>query len=144
MHDPTKVLLGVTLSSFKTVDNHPGTIAAGLIARKKSDGSVSILASDGEAIGISIGKDMSGIGRTAVVRRGTRVPVQLTAAFNPVVGAQVFISDTTGLAIAEGAGATGVNATYAEGRIGGSGVNGGIQEDGTSVGAALIDFPGGL
>jgi hypothetical protein len=139
-----KILLGTTQSSFKSVDNVPGTISAGKIVRSKSDGTYSIAAADGSPVGISLGKDLSDIGRTAVCRRGTLVPMVLTAAFDPAIGTQVHISDTTGLAIAAGAGATGMNATYATGRVGGTGVNNGLDESGTYVGVALIDFPGGL
>jgi hypothetical protein len=58
--------------------------------------------------------------------------------FTPTLGAQVNISDTTGFGAAAGAGATGVNATYA------SGLLTGIMEDGTEENVALIDMPGGL
>ena len=139
-----KVQLGTTNSSFKTVDNVPGSIAAGKVIHAKSDGTFTLAAADGAAIGVSLGKDLSDTARTAVVRRGTGVPILLTADFDPVVGTQVNVSDTTGLAIAAGAGATGVNAVYASGRVGGTGQNKGLDEDGNAVGVALIDFPGGL
>ena len=87
---------------------------------------------------------MSNIGRTAVCRRGIGVPILLTAGLDPVIGTQVNIDDTLGVAKASGAGATAVNAVYASGRVGGSGQNKGIDEDGNAVGVALIDFPGGL
>lgn len=137
-HDPTKVLLGATQSSLKQVDNYAGDIDAGKIVRLKADGSVSVLAADGLPLGISLGKSLSDTSRTAVCRAGLRVPVLLTGAFTPAVGAQVNISDTTGLAIAAGAGATGMNAVYS------SGVLTGIKEDGTNANVALIDFQGGL
>jgi len=139
-----KIQLGTTQSSFRTIDNVPGTIAAGKVVHAKSDGTYTVAIADGAAIGVSVGKDLSDIARTAVCRRGTGVPILLTAAFDPTIGTQVNISDTTGLAIAAGAGATGVNAVYASGRQGGTGVNNGIDEDGNAVGVALIDFPGGL
>lgn len=138
MHDPTKVLLGNIPSSVKEVDNRNGTIAAGLAVRLKSDNTISLLKSDGSLLGISLGKDLSNIGRTAIARLGLKVPIQLTAAFTPVIGAQVNISDTTGKAGTAGAGLTAVNAKYV------SGVLSGLQEDGTSVDVALIDFEGGL
>lgn len=137
-HDASKVLFGGILKSFKVVDNKIGTILAGLAVRLKSDGTISIAAADGSLLGISCGKDLSDAGRTAIVRSGLAVPLKLTAAFTPVLGAQVFISDTTGLGIATGAGATGVNAVYA------SGLLTGINEDGTTSPAALIDMQGGL
>jgi hypothetical protein len=139
-HDATKVLMGSTKKSFKVVDNILGTIEAGLIVRRKSDGTPSIAAADGSAIGISLGKDLGGAGRTSFCAAGRSVPVLLTAAFSPVVGAQVHISDTTGKAIASGAGATGMNAVYASGALTA------IKEDATEVsaGVALIDMVGGL
>ena len=136
--DSTKVLLGAVSSSFKVVDNKAGSIAAGMIVRQKSDGTISIAAADGQALGISLGKDLSDVGRTNIVRSGLEVPVLLTAAFTPTLGAQVHISDTTGLAAASGAGATGMNAVYS------SAVLTGVKEDGTTANVALIDFQGGL
>lgn len=138
-HDASKIQLGTTFSNIKDVDNLAGTVEAGLIVRRKSDGTLSIASADGLPVGISLGSGMSGNGRTAIARRGLSVPVQLTDAFNPAVGAQVHISDTTGKAVAAGAGATGMNATYASTR------KTGIKEDGASeVGAAYIDMVGGL
>jgi hypothetical protein len=137
-HDSTKVLLGATRSTMKVVTNAAGTIAAGTIVRQKSDGTISVAKADGSPLGISIGKDLSDISRTAICRAGLQVPVLLTAAFTPTLGAQVVISDTTGLAIAAGAGATAVNAVYA------SAVLTGVKEDGTEANVALIDFAGGL
>lgn len=139
-HNSAKVLMGSTQSSDRTVDNKLGAVEAGKVCCLKSDGTVTSAAADGAAIGISLGKDLSDAGRTNIVRKGLGVPVLLTAAFSPTPGTQVHISDTTGLAIAAGAGATGMNATYA------SGPKTAIKEDGTEVanGCALIDMPGGL
>lgn len=138
MHNASKVVLGANQSTFKIVDNKPGEVEAGLICRAKSDGTVSKLAADGAPLGISFGKNLGGAKHTHICRAGLAVPVQLTADFTPVVGEQVHISDTTGKAIAAGAGATGMNATYA------SAVKTGIKEDGTETPVALIDFVGGL
>ncbi len=77
MHNATKVLLGAVRSSFKIVDNKVGTIAAGLIARQKSDGTISIASADGLPLGISIGKDLSDAGRMNICRAGLQVPVLL-------------------------------------------------------------------
>lgn len=137
-HDPSKVLLGATKKSFKVVDNKLGVIEAGLIVRQKSDGTISIEAADGSPLGISLGPDLGSAGHTSIVRSGLAVPVILTDAFVPVLGTQVNISDTTGLAIASGAGATGMNAVYA------SAVLDGVKPDGTIARVALIDFQGGL
>lgn len=147
-HDPNKQLMGATGSSVKEVSNYKGSIEAGLAVRLKSDNTISVAAADGELLGISLGKDLSDIGRTAVCRKGLRVPVKLGSGFNPTIGAQVHISDTTGEAVTSGAGATGVNAVYATGRLGGSGQTGGVAEGASvptgTIGVALIDFPGGL
>lgn len=137
-HDPTKVLMGSTQSSFRTVDSKKGTVAAGLIVRLKDDDTLSTASADGAPLGISLGGDLSDIGRTAIVRRGTMVPVHLTDAFTPVIGAQVHISNTTGRAMASGGTATGMNAKYR------SGVLDGVLADGSVIRVALIDFEGGL
>jgi hypothetical protein len=104
----------------------------------KSDGTLSKAAADGEALGISLGKDLSDTDKIAIVRRGLKVPLLLTDSFEPTVGAQVTIDDVTGIGKAAGSGVTGVNATFA------SGVLTGIAEDGIEVDVALIDMPGGL
>jgi len=139
-HNATKVLMGMTRSSFRHAEPRAGSITAGLIVRLKSDATISTAAADGNALGISLGKDLSNIGFTSIVKSGTEVPVALTAAFSPTIGAQVHISDTTGAAIAAGAGATGINATYVSGALTR------INEDGTetAAGVALIDMPGGV
>jgi hypothetical protein len=133
-------MMGSTRSSFKHVDNKAGTIAAGLAVRLKSDDTISVAAADGNLLGISLGKSLSDTSRTAIVRSGTQVPIQLTAAFSPTIGDQVEISDTTGKAAATGAGVTAVNAVYVSGALTM------IDEDGneTASAVALIDMPGGL
>jgi hypothetical protein len=130
--------MGATRSSAREIDNRKGSIEAGLIVRLKSDDTIVVTAADGAPLGVSMGKDLSDIGRTAIARKGLGIPVILTAEFTPTIGAQVHFSDTTGKAIASGGGATGMNATYA------SGVLTGVKEDGTTDNVALIDFPGGL
>lgn len=139
-HDATKVQMGTTRSSAREVDNRKGAIPAGKIVRLKSDDTISLAAADGLPLGISLGKSLSDSERTAICRRGEGVPILLTAAFTPVKGTQVHISDTTGVAIASGAGATGMNAVYVSGPLTA------VAEDGTetALGCALIDMPGGL
>lgn len=139
-----KIQMGATNSSFKNVDNVLGSLVAGTLVHSKSDGTYTNAAADGTAIGISLGKDLSAIGRTAVCRRGVGVPLKLTDGFDPTIGAQVTIDDTTGLGKAAGSGVTGYNAVFATGRVGGTGQNKGIDEDGNAVGVALIDLPGGV
>jgi hypothetical protein len=138
MHDSTKVLLGQTQSSFKNVDSLAGAIPAGKIVRLHDDSTLSIAAADGAALGISLGRSLSDTSFTAICRKGTRVPVLLTAAFTPTIGAQVAIHDTTGIAATKDGSSTYVNAVYV------SGVLTGIDEDGEEADVALIDFPGGL
>lgn len=139
-HNSGKVLMGMTRSSYRHAESKKGSIAAGLIVRLKSDDTISVAKADGQALGLSLGKDLSNIGYTSIVKSGTQVPIQLTAAFTPTIGAQVHISDTTGAAIASGAGATGMNAVYVSGPLTR------INEDGTetAAGVALIDMAGGL
>lgn len=140
MHSATKVQMGTTRSSFKNVDNRAGAIAAGLAVRLKSDDTITTALADGSLLGISLGRSQSDTSRTAIVRKGTQVPIFLTAAFQPDIGAQVHISDTTGKAGTAGAGFTAVNAIYASEELTM------IDEDGVETAAvvALIDFPGGL
>ena len=138
-HDASKVLLGTTRSSFKHIDNKIGAVEAGVAVRLATTGLLTLAKASGQLLGVSVGKDLSDAARTCICRSGLLVPLQVTAAFTPALGAQVNISDTTGLAAAAGAGATGVNAIYA------SGLLKGIKEDGvTEVDCVLIDFPGGL
>ena len=137
-HDATKVLLGTTQSSFRTVENHKGSIPAGKIVRLKSDDTISLAAADGLPLGISLGKSQSDIGWTPIVKKGTRVPLLLTDSFTPTVGAQVAIHDTTGIGATKDGSSTYVNAIYE------SGLLVGIDEDGNEVDVALISFPGGL
>lgn len=139
-HNPNQVLLGATRSNIKEVGNRVGSVAAGLACRLKSDGTVTTAAADGSLVGISLGKDLSDTNRTAFAYKGVGVPIQLTAAFTPTLGAAVHIDDVTGKAKASGAGATAVNATYSAILSGG-----GLPEDGgAAIPCALIDFPGGL
>jgi hypothetical protein len=138
-HNASKHLMGTTKSSIKEVSNHNGTVLAGTAVRQKSDGTLSTTSSDGVLIGVSLGKDLSDIGRTSVCRKGLWVPIKLTSGLNPTVGAQVSISNSTGLAAASSA--TAVNAFYETGRI----EDGGLAEDGTTLDdIAFISFPGGL
>lgn len=155
-HNASKTLMGSTGSSIREVSNYKsksGTVVeAGLATILESTNEVSVDTSEGSLVGVSLGKDLSDLGRTVVCHKGLRVPLKLKASFNPVPGAQVTIEDDTGLGMAysNGSGHRKVNAVYATGRLGGNDVTtGGIQEGSTSdtsntVGVALIDFPGGL
>ncbi len=152
-HNAAKALMGSTGSNIKEVTNFPSVsgsvVEAGLACILEDDGKISLDTSEGNLVGISLGKDLSDTGRTAVARKGAMVPVKLKASFDPTIGAQVAIEDDTGLARAyTGSGDRYVNAVYRTGRLGGTGVTGGIAEGATSdagtVGVAYIDFIGGL
>ena len=152
MQNANHALMGSTRSSHKEVTNKLTVsglvIEAGLCVILESSDKISLDTSEGAKHGISLGKDLSDTGRTAVCRKGLGVPLKLKAGFDPVIGTQVYIEDDTGLGIASGGGADAVNAVYASGRLGGTGVSGGVVEGATSdagtVGVAYIDFPGGL
>ncbi len=139
-HDATKQIMGSTRSSFKVVDNVPGTIDAGLVVHAKSDGTYTVASADGAAVGVSLGKSLSDSPRTAVCREGLGVPIQVGSG-TPVVGAQVAVSNTTGKTVNyTGSGDEYVNAVYVTAKL----TNGGVTEAGTLVDIAIIDFPGGL
>lgn len=139
-HSETTVYMGSHQSNIMesiSYDCDPAVFKAGLVGFLKSDGTVSLTASDGAPIGVSLGRSLSDIKRTTFCVRGLKVPALLTASETPVIGAQVDISATTGK-VEDGA--TAVNATYR------SGVLTAYDEDGAAItdGAVLIDFPGGL
>lgn len=142
-HDTGKVLMGTTRSNIREVVSHVGNIPAGTVVRRKSDGTLSTTYADGQLYGVSLGRDLSNAGYSAICVKGLGVPVTLKASFNPVIGAAVLVDDSTGFATGDGSNHA-TAAVYASERVGGSGVNGGQQEDGTTVGVAYIDMPGGL
>lgn len=137
-HDATKVLMGAVKSTFRSVDNFVGNVVAGLGCRLKSDNSLSTAKADGELVGVSIGGNLAGTNRTAVCRRGDWVPMKLATSQTPVIGAQVFIDDTTGEAKTTNSSATGVNATFQSVKLVG------IQEDKSLIDVAYIAYEGGL
>lgn len=139
-HNASLIQLGSTQSSNRTVDNVKAAEAsfpAGLCVHLSNAGALSLAASAGSKLGISLGKSLSNSGYVSICRKGLRVPIQLTNGFTPTIGAAVQISTTTGKAVASG---TTVNATYVTGALSA------VDEDGVAVadGVALIDFPGGL
>jgi hypothetical protein len=140
-HDSSKVLMGAGTSNVSEISNKKGAavIEAGLVVRLKSDDTPSILAADGSILGVSMGRDLSDTGRTAIARKGLGIPVIVDDAFTPVIGTAVAISTTTGKAkVYSGSGDAYVNAVYK------SAILTGIGEDGLNKRVALIDFPGGL
>jgi hypothetical protein len=140
MHSSSTVYMGNVGSHMKEIDNRagdPATFLAGLCVHLKSDDTISLAASDGSKLGISVGRSLSDHKRTSICRRGVSVPILLANGFTPTIGAQVQISTTTGKAVSSG---TAVNAVYASSTLTA------YDEDGVAIadGAALIDFPGGL
>lgn len=139
MHD-SKIYMGNVPSSVKEIDNHigdPATFLAGLCVHLKSDDTLSLASADGSKLGISLGNSLSDTKRTAIARKGLRVPILLTNGFTPTIGAAVQISTTTGKAVTSG---TTVNAVYSSSTLSA------VDEAGAAItdGCALIDFPGGL
>ena len=137
-HDATKVLLGSTQSNHRVSFMKKGTLAAGTVCHLKSDDTVTAAKADGEIIGISLGADLSDTDKISILAAGLRVPVLLGDSFTPTIGAVVYIDDADGIAVASATDATVVNAVYR------SQILTGINEAGTSVNVALIDFAGGL
>jgi len=142
-HNAGKVLMGSSESSGKEITNYPSVsdtvVEAGCVCILESTGKVSKDTSEGSIVGLSVGKDLAHTNRTAVARKGIRVPLKLASGFTPTVGARVAIQDDTGLGKAyTGTGDRYVNAVYASSKIVG------IGEDGLDKDVALIDFPGGL
>ncbi len=134
------VYMGGTKSNVKEVDNRagdPATYKAGLCVHLTSGGALTLTAASGSKLGISLGRSLSDTKRVAIARKGLKVPILLANGFTPVVGAQVQISTTTGMAVSSG---TAVNAVYATATLVA------YDEDGTVIsdGAALIDMQGGL
>jgi subtilisin family serine protease len=139
-HNASLIQMGSTQSSAREVDSYagsPATFKAGLCVHLTSAGALSLTASQGSKLGISLGRSLSNTDQVAVCRKGLRVPILLANGLTPVIGAAVQISTTTGTAVASG---TTVNAVYV------SGVLSAVDEDGVAIadGCALIDFPGGL
>ncbi len=134
-HDATKVLLGSTESGVRVVDDHAGAVDAGKFVVLTSANALSNTLSAGSLIGVSLGADLSDISRSAVCRKGLKVPVLIGDGFTPDIGAQVQVHATDGTAVASG---TAVNAVYASSTLTG------VKEDGTTHNVALIDMQGGL
>lgn len=143
-HDASKVQLGSSQSSNKSIDNFPAdpaTFVAGLVVCAAADGGLSLATADGSRVGVSMGRSLSDTKRTAVARSGLRIPVKVTSGFTPVVGTAVAVSNTTGKVKAyTGTGDGYINAVYASGPLTS------ISEDGTETATdvALIDMPGGV
>lgn len=139
-HSTTTVYMGSHGSNIMESDNwagDPATFKAGLCCHLDDDNDCSLAAADGSKLGISLGKSLSDHKRVSIARKGKKVPVLLDTGLEPVIGAAVQISTTTGKAVASG---TTVNAIYVSGKLTA------YDEDGVAItdGAAYIDFIGGL
>lgn len=101
MQDATKVLWGSIGSSDRVVtreDAAPAGFPAGRVVRGKSDGTISLVSSDGYLKGVSLGKDLSDTSKTAVCRAGNDVLIGLA---QYLVKAQLtFVSKRPEVAIA--------------------------------------------
>lgn len=132
-----KIQIGTSKSTYKKVESIKGTLEIGTFAYLKTDGSLSNLAADGKMLGVVIG---SKNGYNDIVRIGSMIPVKLTASFDPAIGAQVAVSDSTGLAKAY----TGTGDGYIDALYRSSDVDA-LNEDGTAAANkfAYIDYNGG-
>ena len=101
-HNASKALMGSVGSSLREVSNYKSkggaVVDAGLATILESDNTVSKDTSEGQLVGISLGKDLSDIGRTVVCHKGLRVPIQLKSGLQPDDWRNVAIEDDTGLA----------------------------------------------
>jgi hypothetical protein len=80
-HDASKVLMGSVGSSDRGIAveaSDPASFPAGRAVRRASSGALSLASTDGELIGISAGRSLSDTAKTAVVREGNQVPVELS------------------------------------------------------------------
>lgn len=139
-HDESVIYMGSHQSNViesQSYDCDPATFPAGTVGHLKSDGTVSLTASDGSKIGVSLGRSLSDHKRVSFAVRGLKIPLLLDPDETPPIGGQVEISATTGKGEA---GATAVNALFRSEKMTAYDEDGGEITDG----AALIDFPGGL
>ena len=80
LHNPNLILMGSHKSTDLLANEEQGFVGAGLVSHRKSDGSVSILSADGEAIGVSLGETLDGdTTKCTVAKSGNFIPVQVTA-----------------------------------------------------------------
>lgn len=80
-HNAKQILMGTGQSSDKNItceDADPATYKAGLAVRRKNDGGLSLLSTDGAFVGVSAGRSLSDTKKTSVIRAGNRIPIQLT------------------------------------------------------------------
>lgn len=106
MHNPNLIMLGSHGSTDLSANEEMGLVDAGLVAHRKSDGSISVLSSDGEAIGVSLGGTLDGdTTKSSVARNGNLIPVQVTVEATRI-GNVDFLPKVDGVTIQITAGAT--------------------------------------
>lgn len=140
-HDVSKVLMGATQSSIRDVRSVKGSVAAGLALHINVSTKVASAAAAGAVlVGVSLGRDLSNAGFSAYAERGNKVPIQLGTAFTPTQGDDVWYDNTSGKAVASNGSieVVALNAKFSF--VEGSAKKSGIQEDGTLVDVAYIDF----
>lgn len=99
MHNPAIIKLGSHGSTDLVSNEELGTVEAGLVSHRKSDGSVTVLASDGEAIGVSLGDGLDGDGtKSSIARAGNLIPVQITAE-GSLVGNVQYVPKVEGVSV---------------------------------------------
>lgn len=105
-HNPNLVMMGSHGSTDMTATEEVGVIAAGLVAHKKSDGTVTVLSADGQTVGVSLGETLDGdTTKCSVVRSGNLIPVQVTAEAVRI-GNVDFLAKVAGVSVQITAGAT--------------------------------------
>src|SRR3954467_2398524 len=80
-HDPTKVLMGTTVTTDRpAVTNYssdPATFLAGTACRVGSDGLLTLTKGSNQWVGISLGASLSDTKQTSILRAGSGVPIRL-------------------------------------------------------------------
>lgn len=80
-------------------NSDPASFPAGVAVREKSDGTLSLASTDGQLVGVSLGRSLSDTKRTSVCRTGNRVPLTME---DSGVKASVVKGDLTFTAVAKG------------------------------------------
>jgi len=105
-HNPNLVVMGSHGSTDLTATEEMGAIAPGLVAHKKSDGTVTVLSADGQSIGVSLGETLDGdTTKCSVARAGNLIPVQVTPEMTRV-GNVEYTAKKLGVSVQITAGAT--------------------------------------
>lgn len=99
LHNAEIIKLGSHGSTDLTAECEVGSVGAALVCHRKSDGSMSLLATDGEMVGVSLGESLSDeAGKIAVAKSGQLVPVQVTAE-GKKIGNLTFVPKVLGVSV---------------------------------------------